>query len=96
MKFLESACDLVRHHHERLDGKGYPDGLRGTEISLGARIVAVADSFDAMTSDRPYRQAYTIDEAMQQLRKQDDKFDQEIVSYLEVLVKKGKILKGLS
>ena len=94
MKFLESACDLVRHHHERLDGKGYPDGLSGSEISLGARIVAVADSFDAMTSDRPYRQAYTIVEAMVQLRKQDDKFDQEIVSYLEVLVKKGKILKG--
>ena len=68
--------------------------MSGSEISLGARIVAVADSFDAMTSDRPYRQAYTIVEAMVQLRKQDDKFDQEIVSYLEVLVKKGKILKG--
>jgi HD-GYP domain-containing protein (c-di-GMP phosphodiesterase class II) len=95
MKFLEAACDLVRHHHERLDGKGYPDGLIGNEISLGARIVAVADSFDAMTSDRPYRQAYTIEEAMMQLREQNDKFDQEIVSYLEVLVKKGSILKGI-
>ena len=95
MKFLEAACDLVRHHHERLDGKGYPDGLRGPEISIGARIVAVADSFDAMTSDRPYRQAFTSDEAMSQLRKQDDKFDQEIVSYLELLIKKGKILKGI-
>ena len=95
MKFLEAACDLVRHHHERLDGKGYPDGLRGPEISIGARIVAVADSFDAMTSDRPYRQAFSSDEAMSQLRKQDDKFDQEIVSYLELLVKKGKILKGI-
>ncbi len=93
MKFLEAACDLVRHHHERLDGKGYPDGLAGSEISIGARIVAVADSFDAMTSDRPYRQAYTIDEALEQLRMQDDKFDREVVSFLELIVKKGKIDK---
>ena len=96
MKFLEAACDLVRHHHERLDGKGYPDGLKGKAISLGVRIIAVADSFDAMTSDRPYRQAFTVEEAMVQLRKQDDKFDQDIVSYLEVLVKKGKILKDFA
>jgi putative nucleotidyltransferase with HDIG domain len=48
---------IVRHHHERLDGSGYPDGLRGTEIPLGARIVAVADTFDAITSHRPYRRA---------------------------------------
>ena len=58
---------------ERWDGKGYPDGLEGSEISQGARIVAVADSFDAMTSDRPYRKAYTIEEALEQLRIQDDK-----------------------
>ncbi len=47
---------IVRHHHERLDGSGYPDGLRGAEIPLGARIVAVADTFDALTSYRPYRE----------------------------------------
>jgi putative nucleotidyltransferase with HDIG domain len=93
MKFLEAACDLVLHHHERLDGKGYPDGLAGSEISQGARIVAVADSFDAMTSDRPYRKAYTIEEALEQLKIQDDKFDREIVSYLELIIKKGKIEK---
>lgn len=91
MKFLESACDLVRHHHERLDGKGYPDGLRGPEISLGARIVAVADSFDAMTSDRPYRSAYTIEESIEQLKKQREKFDQNVVAYLETLVRRGRI-----
>jgi putative nucleotidyltransferase with HDIG domain len=94
MKFLEAACDLVRHHHERLDGKGYPDGLHGKEISVGARIVAVADSFDAMTSDRPYRKAYTIREAMEQLKKQQDKFDQDVVSFLEMLVTKGRIMKS--
>jgi putative nucleotidyltransferase with HDIG domain len=48
---------IVRHHHERLDGSGYPDGLRGAKIPLGARVVAVADTFDAITSDRPYRRA---------------------------------------
>lgn len=48
---------IVRHHHERLDGSGYPDHLRGEEIPLGARIVAVVDTFDALTSSRPYREA---------------------------------------
>jgi putative nucleotidyltransferase with HDIG domain len=91
MKFLEASCDLVRHHHERLDGCGYPDGLRGDEISRGARIVAVADSFDAMTSDRPYRKAYEVEEAIDQLKKQPGKFDKEVVTYLEMLVKRRRI-----
>ena len=93
MKFLESACDLVRHHHERLDGMGYPDGLRGDEISIGARIVAVADSFDAMTSDRPYRKAYPVDQALEKLKVQGEKFDVEIVRQLERLIEMGKIKK---
>jgi HD-GYP domain-containing protein (c-di-GMP phosphodiesterase class II) len=56
---------MVRHHHERLDGTGYPDGLSGAEIPLGARIIAVADTFDAITSTRPYRPARTHDAAME-------------------------------
>ena len=56
---------MVRHHHERLDGTGYPDGLSGDEIPLGARIIAVADTFDAITSTRPYRPARTHDAAME-------------------------------
>lgn len=60
----ETVAAVVRHHHERLDGSGYPDGLRGTEIPLGARIVAVADSYDAMTSTRPYRQVRSHREAL--------------------------------
>jgi putative nucleotidyltransferase with HDIG domain len=59
---------VVRHHHERWDGQGYPDRLRGTEIPLGARVVAVADSFDAMTSDRPYRQGIPAQQALDILR----------------------------
>ena len=91
MKFLEAASDLVRHHHERLDGRGYPDGLRGDQISLGARIVAVADSFDAMTSDRPYRTAFGYEEALEQLKLQTDKFDADVIGHLIKLVKRGMI-----
>jgi putative nucleotidyltransferase with HDIG domain len=57
------AAAAVRHHHERFDGAGYPDGLAGEEIPLAARIVAVVDAFDAMTSDRPYRRALSPGQA---------------------------------
>ncbi len=59
--------DVARHHHERLDGSGYPDGLVGDEISLAARIVAVADVFEAMTHHRPHRPGYSVDEALVEL-----------------------------
>ena len=61
--FLSDVSEIVRHHHERWDGNGYPDRLAGDDIPVGARIFAVADSFDAMTSDRPYRRAMSIDAA---------------------------------
>jgi putative nucleotidyltransferase with HDIG domain len=61
---------MVRHHHERLDGRGYPDGLSGTEIPLGARIIAVADTFDAITSSRPYRSATQHKKALDILSKE--------------------------
>jgi len=60
---------IIRHHHERWDGRGYPDGLGGVEIPLCARIVSVADAFDAMTAERPYTQPVTIDAAVGNLRK---------------------------
>jgi HD-GYP domain-containing protein (c-di-GMP phosphodiesterase class II) len=58
---------IVRHHHERIDGSGYPDRLRGEEIPLGARIIAVTDTFDALTSLRPYREAFSPGEAIELL-----------------------------
>lgn len=61
--FLADVSKIVRHHHERWDGKGYPDRLAGEDVPVGARIFAVADSFDAMTSDRPYRRAMSIEAA---------------------------------
>src|SRR5207244_2405867 len=59
---------VVRNHHERWDGRGYPDRLAGEQIPLVARIVAVADAFDAMTSDRSYRSCLSLDEALEQVR----------------------------
>ncbi len=67
--FLTNSLPIVLHHHERFDGQGYPHGLRGSAIPLGARIFSAADAFDAMTADRHYRQALSLDEAMSELRK---------------------------
>jgi HD-GYP domain-containing protein (c-di-GMP phosphodiesterase class II) len=64
-KDFARGAELILHHHERWDGQGYPSGLRGPEVPFGARVIAVADSFEAMTSDRPYRQALSVDQALQ-------------------------------
>ncbi len=64
-----SGAKYVRHHHERWDGRGYPDGLRGEEIPIGARIIAVADAFDAMTSDRHYRKALSLDLVVEEFKR---------------------------
>ena len=78
--FLQDVSRIVRHHHERWDGKGYPDGLAGDAIPLGARIFAVADSFDAMTSDRPYRRAMSVKDARVEVaRCRGTQFDPEVV-----------------
>lgn len=69
IKFPYPVVPIVRHHHESWDGTGYPDGLRGTDIPLGARILAVVDCFDALTSDRPYRPRLTDSEAIEILMK---------------------------
>jgi putative nucleotidyltransferase with HDIG domain len=79
--FLEDVARIVRHHHERWDGMGYPDGLKGDRIPLGARIFAVGDSFDAMTSDRPYRRGLLIAAAREEIRRcGGSQFDPAIVT----------------
>ena len=79
--FLDPVLPLVRHHHERWDGNGYPDQLREDEIPLGARILAVADALDAMTSDRPYRAARTFEYAKTEILKGSaTHFDPEVVT----------------
>jgi len=67
--FLEEARKLILHHHERYDGSGYPDGLKGEAMPMGARLLAIADAFDTMTTDRSYRAALSADEAISELRR---------------------------
>jgi len=77
--FFKDIAPLVRHHHERWDGQGYPDGLRGEEIPFGARLLAVVDSFDAMTSNRPYRNALPLEQVLEIIEKNKGKqFDPDI------------------
>lgn len=79
IKFLK-GYEIIRNHHEHFDGSGYPDKLAGDRIPLAARIITIADSFDAMTSDRPYRKALSVKEAFLELEKYKNKqFDSKIV-----------------
>lgn len=82
IKSLEHLRDLVRHHHEKLDGTGYPDGLKGNQVSLLARILAVADIYDALRTTRPYRKALSKEESTELLQEMDNKIDQSIVKAL--------------
>ncbi|HET9847523.1 MAG TPA: HD domain-containing phosphohydrolase, partial [Candidatus Dormibacteraeota bacterium] len=97
--FLQASLDPIRHHHERWDGDGYPDQLKGNATSPLARIVAVADAFDAMTSDRPYRKGFSFEFAARTIVGEAGKqFDPEVVDaftkrkaeIFAVLVEMGK------
>src|SRR5437588_6630727 len=70
LKSLRPILQIIRHHHERMDGTGYPDGLYGGEIPLKARILQVADVYDALINDRPYREALSSEEALEILRQE--------------------------
>ena len=79
-KFKDIAM-CIRHHHEKIDGSGYPDGIKGNELELGARILAIADIFDALTTDRPYRKALSPEKAIEMLK--EEKVDQSILKKVE-------------
>lgn len=83
LSFLNEVAKIIRHHHERFDGKGYPDGIKGETIEMGARILAIADSFDAMISKRTYRAPLSLEEAKGKLiENKGSQFDSHIVDCL--------------
>jgi HD-GYP domain-containing protein (c-di-GMP phosphodiesterase class II) len=93
IRFLRGAVEIVRSHHERWDGAGYPAGLRGEEIPLAARVFAIADSFDAMTSDRPYRRALPFEIAYEEIVDgAGSQFDPQAVEAFTDLVAEGGIV----
>ena len=84
LEILGESAEMVRHHHENYDGSGYPDGLKGEEIPLGSRIIFVADAFDALVTDRPYRKGASREEALAVIRKHaGTQFDRTVVDTLE-------------
>jgi HD-GYP domain-containing protein (c-di-GMP phosphodiesterase class II) len=87
IEFLRPALNIPHYHHEKWDGSGYPDGLKGKQIPLEARIFAVIDVFDALTSDRPYRPAWPNDKAISYIREQSGlHFDPKVVDVFMKLI----------
>lgn len=96
LEFFTDGMLIVRHHHERLDGSGYPDGLRGAAIPLGARIVAIVDVYDALTSDRAYRRALPHGAVAERLKRDaGDTLDGELVTLFLDLVRDGSPVRAV-
>jgi HD-GYP domain-containing protein (c-di-GMP phosphodiesterase class II) len=94
---LKEMLPGIELHHEAIDGRGYPYGLRGEEIPVMARIIAVADTFDAMTTNRPYQSAMEVDYALEKIRKlTGTKFDPRVTDALEFAIRAGKIRLNLA
>jgi len=92
IRALRAAAAMVRTHHWRPDGKGYPPGVTAAEVPLGARIINVCDAFDAMTSDRPYRRGLTTAQALLELRRHvGTQFDPDLVAALQELHESGRL-----
>jgi len=95
LESVEQLADIIpfiRHHHERFDGRGYPDGLEGEDIPLEARILSVADAYEAITSNRPYRRARSAREALEEIRKgAGSQFDPRVVAAFEAACADGDL-----
>lgn len=90
---LQIPSELVLSHHEKLDGSGYPNGLRGEEISIETRIITICDIFDALYTDRPYRKGMSIEKALEIIKSDADhgKLDSELVGYLQEMAESGEL-----
>jgi len=88
---FENERNIILHHHERWDGRGYPDGLAGEDIPFLARILCVVDSYDAMTNTRPYRKAMRVEDAiMELLKNRNTQFDEKVVDcFVKLLLKQN-------
>ena len=87
VEFLADMVPMVRYHHAHWDGSGFPAGVEGEQIPLGARVIAVADAFEAMTSERPHRPAMSRDDALNEVMVQSKKqFDPKLVAIAHVMV----------
>ena len=92
LKFGKTVADIAKQHHERLDGSGYPDGLTADEITMEGRIIAVADSLDAMTAERPYVKGRSFDDAIRELHSQKNiKYDAAVVDAVSALYREGQL-----
>jgi putative two-component system response regulator len=91
LKSFRFVLPIIRHHHEKFDGSGYPDGLRGEEIPVTARVLQVVDVYDALTTDRPYKKAFSITDALQTMKEEVAKgwWDPHIFDQFERLVRTG-------
>ena len=90
--FLQSTSDIIHHHHERIDGKGYPDGLKNEDIPFEARLVSIADAWDAMISDRSYRKRMSTEQALYELQNHaGSQFDAYMIKAFVDMIKKDKV-----
>ena len=93
LKFFRAEEPLILHHHERYDGSGYPDGLKGDQIPFGARVIQLSDAYDAMTSPRPWRQRFTEEQAINEIRNNIGKqFDPELAKKFLEILKNGTLM----
>jgi putative two-component system response regulator len=91
LKSFRSVLPIIRHHHEKFDGSGYPDGLRGENIPITARVLQIVDVYDALTTERPYKKAFSITEALQTMKEEVGKgwWDAHVFDQFETLVRNG-------
>jgi putative two-component system response regulator len=92
LKSFRFVLPIIRHHHEKFDGSGYPDGLRGEGIPVTARVLQVVDVYDALTTDRPYKKAFSVTDSLQTMKDEVAKgwWDPHIFEQFERLVRSGE------